>query len=116
MYKTKTTFTISAAHKLNLDYDSPCSHFHGHNWVITVYCQSDKLNKNDMLIDFKQIKDLVKNKIDHKAVNDAMDENPTAENMAREICRWINDISPVCYKVDVQETEGNIASYEKDNS
>mgnify|MGYP002626841804 CR=1 FL=1 len=58
MYKTKTTFTISAAHQLSLDYDSPCSRLHGHNWVITVYCKSDMLDHNGMLIDFKKIKDL----------------------------------------------------------
>jgi 6-pyruvoyltetrahydropterin/6-carboxytetrahydropterin synthase len=36
--------------------------------------------------------------------------NPTAENMAR----WIVDEVPNCYKAKVQESDGNIAWYEKD--
>ena len=36
--------------------------------------------------------------------------NPTAENIARWCCDQITN----CYRVDVQETTGNIATYEKD--
>ena len=36
--------------------------------------------------------------------------NPTAENMAK----WICDQIIPCYKVTVQESEGNIATYEED--
>ncbi len=35
---------------------------------------------------------------------------PTAENIARWVCKQI----PQCYKVEVQESEGNIVIYEKD--
>ena len=34
----------------------------------------------------------------------------TAENIARWVCKQI----PQCYKVEVQESEGNIVIYEKD--
>jgi 6-pyruvoyltetrahydropterin/6-carboxytetrahydropterin synthase len=37
--------------------------------------------------------------------------NPTAENIAR----WVSEQIPHCYKVSVQESEGNIAIYEKDD-
>jgi 6-pyruvoyltetrahydropterin/6-carboxytetrahydropterin synthase len=43
-------------------------------------------------------------------LNDTLDFNPTAENIARWICDNINN----CYRVEVQESEGNIAAYEKD--
>lgn len=111
MYRTKTTFTISAAHKLNLDYESPCSSLHGHNWRITVYCKSDELDKNGMVIDFRLIKRLVSDKLDHHVINDIMARgiNPTAENMAK----WVWDVlGGKCYRVEVQETEGNVATYE----
>jgi 6-pyruvoyltetrahydropterin/6-carboxytetrahydropterin synthase len=36
--------------------------------------------------------------------------NPSAENMAR----WICDNVENCYKVSVQESEGSIAIYERD--
>jgi len=44
-----------------------------------------------------------------------MSKNPTAENMAEYILNEINrymNANPVCYKVSVQESEGNIATYE----
>ena len=48
--------------------------------------------------------------LDHKCLNDVLPVNPTAENMARWICDRIDN----CFRVDVQESEGNTASYEKD--
>lgn len=75
---------ISAAHKLSLDYESKCTHLHGHNWVITVFCESKTLNHNDMVEDFTHIKKAVHNVLDHKYINDVIgDVNPTAENIAR---------------------------------
>ena len=44
MYEVKKRFEISAAHKLDLDYDSKCTNFHGHNWIIDVYLQSETLD------------------------------------------------------------------------
>ena len=52
MYEVKKRFEISAAHKLDLDYDSKCTNFHGHNWIIDVYLQSETLDKNGMVLDF----------------------------------------------------------------
>ncbi|MBQ6659367.1 MAG: 6-carboxytetrahydropterin synthase, partial [Prevotella sp.] len=40
MYYVKKTMEISAAHQLQLDYESKCTNLHGHNWIITVYCKS----------------------------------------------------------------------------
>ena len=112
MYTVKKTFIISAAHRLVLDYDSPCERLHGHNWKVTVTCKKRQLNKNGMVIDFKQIKHLIEDKLDHQYINDVLPGlNPTAENLAR----WITDTVPYCVKTDVQETEGNVASYERDS-
>ena len=46
----------------------------------------------------------------HGNFNELLPFNPTAENIARWICEQI----PHCYRVDVQESEGNVASYETD--
>ena len=48
----------------------------------------------------------------HKHINDVLGGiNPTAENMAK----WIADeLGPKCFKVEVQESEGNVAIYERD--
>ena len=56
----------------------------------------------------KTVWEIVKGQLDHKFLNDVMDANPTAENMARWICGQV----PHCYKVQIQESEGNLVEYE----
>ena len=108
MYEIKKTFEISAAHKLALDYPSKCTELHGHNWIVTVYLRAEKLNAAGMIMDFTEIKKKISERLDHKILNDVLDFNPTAENMAKFIC---DELGAACYKVDVQESEGNVATY-----
>lgn len=109
MYTVKKTIEISASHSLKLSYKSKCENLHGHNWKITVWCRSKELNEDGMVIDFSYIKRIVKDKLDHKNLNDLFSFNTTAENLAK----WICDQIPQCYKVMVQESENNEAWYEK---
>ena len=108
MYLIEKRLEISASHNLILNYDSPCRKIHGHNWIITVFCRAEKLNKNGMVIDFTEIKKKIHGVLDHQHLNDVVGFNPTAENIAR----WVVDSLPQCYRATVQETEGNIATYE----
>lgn len=109
MYTVTKRIEVSAAHYLKLNYRSKCENLHGHNWIITVTVQSETLDENGMVVDFTKIKDVV-NQFDHHVINDVIgDLNPTAENMAK----WLCDHIPNCVRVSVQETEGNIATYEK---
>lgn len=110
MYYVKKRFEISAAHRLDLSYESKCTHVHGHNWIITVECRSKELNKEGMVTDFSHIKKIVKEKLDHSIINDVIEMNPTAENIAK----WIVDNVENCWRCEVQESEGNSAAYEKD--
>ena len=82
MYKAIKRIEISAAHRLMLDYESKCTNLHGHNWIIDVYLKSETLNQNGMVMDFTLIKEKIQNKFDHKVINDVVDFNPTAENLA----------------------------------
>ena len=110
MYTVIKRMEISAAHSLSLSYPSKCEYLHGNKWIITVHCRSKELNTDGMVIDFTHIKQVVKDQLDHRNLNEVLPFNPTAENIAR----WICDQLPTCYKVEVQESEGNTAIYEKD--
>ena len=110
MYYVSKRLEIAGAHNLKLNYESKCSNLHGHNWIVTVYCKAPKLNANGMVVDFTLIKKLITDKFDHKYINEIppFDKiNPTAEHMAEFVVKTI----PQCYKAEVQESEGNIATY-----
>lgn len=110
MYYVSKRMEIAFAHRLELNYESKCQRLHGHNAVVTVFCCSDELNENGMVVDFTAIKTLIQSKLDHAYVNELVPFNPTAENLAR----WICDEVPHCYKVAFQESENNVAVYVKD--
>ena len=111
MYTIRKRLEISASHSLKLSYASKCENLHGHNWVIVIWCKSKQLNEDGMIVDFAHIKESVQSKLDHKNLNDVLPFNTTAENMAK----WICDQIPSCVKVMVQESENNIATYEKED-
>ena len=111
MYRVKKRLEIAGAHKLSLDYESKCSNIHGHNWIVEIYMQSKDLDRNGMVMDFTHIKKEIHDALDHKYINDVVGVNPTAENIARWICKKLGE---KCYRVTVQESEGNIAEYERD--
>lgn len=81
---------FSAAHQLR-DYEGECERLHGHNWKVEVSLVSQKLNKQGMVIDFKELKGLIKDilgKLDHQYLNDLpyfKKDSPTTENIARVI-------------------------------
>lgn len=110
MYYVSKRLEIAACHHLNLSYESKCENLHGHNWIITVFCKTKNLNQDGMVVDFKHIKNKIHNYLDHGNLNELLPFNPTAENMAKWVCEQI----PFCYKATVQESEGNIATYEID--
>lgn len=102
---------------VNPSYDSRYGKMYAHNWIITVYCRSDKLTDYGTIVNFTKIKNEIRNRLDHSCVNDVVYPiNPTAESLAKWVCKRVSDICEVgtCYKVEIQENEGNTATYVED--
>ncbi len=110
MYYVTKELEISASHALKLSYRSKCENLHGHNWIVRVHCKSKELNEDGMVIDFAHIKEKIHGYLDHGNLNELLPFNPTAENIAK----WICDQFPCCWKVEVQESKCNLATYIKD--
>ena len=111
MYYVSKRLEISGAHAVMCEREGYCEELHGHNWVITVHCKSKELNQDGMVIDFTRIKKAIHGVIDHTNLNEPLPYNPTAENIAR----WCAEqVGPLCYKVEVWETETNCAVWERD--
>lgn len=108
IYTVTKELEISAAHRLELNYESKCANLHGHNWKVKVTCRAEKLDENGMVTDFTHIKKSVHGFLDHQNLNERLPFNPTAENIAR----WIVENVKNCVKATVQESEGNTATYE----
>ena len=110
MYYITKRMEVAGCHRLNTTYPSKCQQLHGHNWIITIYCKARQLDENGMVVDFTKVKERIHGYLDHGNCNELLPFNPTAENIARWVCEQI----PSCYRVEVQESEGNLAIYEED--
>ena len=115
MYYVSKRMEIAGSHRLSLPYESKCQNLHGHNWIVTVHCAASELTDYGMVVDFAKVKKAIHGKLDHGNLNEIFDFNPTAENIARWICEEVTKLCEigVCYKVEVQESEGNVATYEE---
>jgi len=101
---------ISAAHKLNLPYESKCKNLHGHNYKVIVRILKTELDENGMVVDVAKVKEVVK-KYDHRNLNEFM-EQPTMEILAKKIADEIEEmVATSRIIVEVQETEGGKVVY-----
>lgn len=86
-YTISKEFAFSASHNLGgLPESHQCSRLHGHNYVVKVGLSADALDETGFVIDYGDlapIKVLIDSTLDHRHLNDVLDFNPTAENMAR---------------------------------
>ena len=115
MYTIQKEFSFSASHKLeNLPASHPCSNTHGHNYLVIVELQSANLDKTGMVVDYRKltfIKEHIDAHLDHKHLNDVLDFNPTAENLAKYIFDLFIKTYPQLIAVSVKETPKTIARY-----
>ena len=118
-------------HRL-LNYNGKCKNLHGHNGQIEIYIGSGSLDELGMVVDFTEIKPVVKcwvdENLDHRLLlccKDPlvpllqqmgepiylMDENPTAENIARHIYQEVKRQKFNVTEVRLWESSSSFASY-----
>lgn len=90
MYEVTIRKSFSAAHILK-DIGGKCEDLHGHNFIVEVTVKGDALNEEDILIDFRVLKqrtDEILEQLDHKYLNEIevfKGMNPSSERIARYI-------------------------------
>ncbi len=81
---------FSSAHQLR-GYRGKCENLHGHNWRVILNVKGSQLNDIGLLIDFSDLKAMLKKiltLLDHTNINDIpyfAENNPSSENIARYI-------------------------------
>ncbi len=131
MYKVTKHIDFCYGHRL-LNYEGQCRHLHGHNGRIEVDIESDKLDARGMVVDFSDIKRVLKawidETLDHRMLlNKAdplvpvlqqrgelhyiMDENPTAESIAKLIFNHARSQGLPVVEIRLWETPTSYATY-----
>ena len=134
MYTIRKQFKFEMAHQLSEAFSACCSEtIHGHSYVLEVFFTGFRLDSTGMIIDFGEVKDILKsyiNKWDHALVmpRDMDDEylnmlmkynkkiiltdyNPTAEEMAKDMYYYIKSRIHELSKVRLHETTTGWAEY-----
>jgi 6-pyruvoyltetrahydropterin/6-carboxytetrahydropterin synthase len=116
MYTITKEYHFSASHRLfGLAEDHPCSRLHGHNYVVEVELQSERLNDAGFVRDYHELdtlKTYIDDKIDHRHLNDIFgDDGTTAEKLAKHFYDWCKEKWPEVSAVRVKETPKTCAVY-----
>lgn len=86
MFRISKEFAFSASHRLDgLPDNHPCTRLHGHNYTVVLRLEAYDLIDPGFVLDYHDMapfKDFLDSRLDHRHLNDQMDANPTAENMA----------------------------------
>ncbi len=88
MYEVTVEDTFAAGHYLR-NYKGKCENPHGHNYKVRVTLRGADLDKAGLLLDFKDLKEVMKHvidRLDHQMLNDIEPFkvlNPSAENIAK---------------------------------
>lgn len=131
MYRVTREFDFCYGHRL-LNYQGKCRHLHGHNGRAIITLASDRLDDRGMLVDFTEIKEAVQKWVDENIDHNlllcrddpilpvlqargervfVMEENPTAENIARLIYNRAKQAGLPVEEVRLWETANCHAGY-----
>ncbi|MBX6312514.1 MAG: 6-carboxytetrahydropterin synthase [Isosphaeraceae bacterium] len=131
MYRVTREIDFCYGHRL-LNYEGKCRHLHGHNGRAVITLEASALDERGMLVDFSDIKRHIQRWIDENLDHTmllrrddpivpvlqargervfVMDDNPTAENIARLIYNRAVETGLPVIEVVLWETEHCYASY-----
>jgi len=88
MYEVTVEAGFSSGHYLR-NYKGKCENPHGHNYKVEVTLRGATLDAAGLLLDFKDLKHVMRpviDRLDHQMINDLepfTEINPSAENLAR---------------------------------
>lgn len=90
-------FSFSASHVLEgLPDNHKCTRLHGHSYRVRIELAGE-VDQVGFIMDYGElvwVRDLIANRLDHRHLNDVLDVNPTAENiaswLAHETAVWLN--------------------------
>lgn len=132
-YSVTKLIQFCYGHRL-LNYDGKCRFLHGHNGTVEIELTAGSLDKRGMVRDFTEIKQVVQawidEELDHKMIlcrRDAivptlkersepvflMDENPTAEAIAKLIFDYATSQGFPVSSVRLWETDRSFATYRR---
>ena len=133
MFRVTREIDFCYGHRL-LDYEGKCRYLHGHNGRAVIAIEADRLDATGMVLDFSEIKRVVSawidDNLDHRMIlrrDDPLvpvlekmgeplyllDENPTAENIARLIYDFTADHGFPIAEARLWETPSCFATYTK---
>jgi 6-pyruvoyltetrahydropterin/6-carboxytetrahydropterin synthase len=88
MYEVTVEESFAAGHYLR-NYKGKCANPHGHNYKVRVTLRGAELDNAGLLLDFKDLKQVMKHvidRLDHQMLNNITpftELNPSAENLAK---------------------------------
>ena len=123
MYEVTVEDTFAAGHYLR-NYKGKCENPHGHNYRVRVTLAGQELDQAGLLLDFKDLKRVMKpviDYLDHRMMNDLepfTTLNPSAENLAKYFFDQTNERLKQhtngrveIKRVTIWETDTSIATY-----
>jgi 6-pyruvoyltetrahydropterin/6-carboxytetrahydropterin synthase len=123
MFEVTVEDSFAAGHYLR-NYKGKCENPHGHNYKLRVTLAGNELDKAGLLLDFKELREVIKHvtdRLDHQMINDLEPFtllNPTAENLSKYFFEQANAKLNIVTtgrvwvkKVTVFETDTTTATY-----
>ena len=124
MYEIKIKADFSAAHRLE-EVGGKCEALHGHNFIVEVAVESESLNEQGMVMDFRDLKTKTRallEALDHRYLNELppfQKANPSAENLAAylyaQLSPQIDGPGRRISEIAVWESETSRATYRRPN-